>query len=31
MDLVAYTVGAATVFVIDRFLASRGPLPVRDA
>lgn len=31
MDLVAYTVGATTVFVIDRFLAPRVGLPVRRA
>jgi hypothetical protein len=31
MDLVAYSVGAAVVFLIDRFLGSRGPLSVRRA
>jgi len=31
MDLVAYLVGAASVFLVDRFLASRGPLPFRGA
>jgi hypothetical protein len=29
MDLVAYTVGATVVFLIDRFLVPRGPLSVR--
>jgi len=31
MDLVAYSVGAAVVFLIDRFLVPRGPLSVRGA
>jgi hypothetical protein len=31
MDLVAYSVGAAVVFLIDRFLVPRGPLSVRRA
>jgi hypothetical protein len=31
MDLVAYTVGATAVFLIDRFLVPRGPLSVRGA
>ena len=31
MDLVAYTVGATVVFLIDRFLVPRGPLSVRRA
>lgn len=31
MDLVAYTVGAAVVFLIDRFLVPRGPPSVRGA
>ena len=31
MDLVAYSVGAAVVFLIDRFLGPRGPLSVRRA
>ena len=31
MDLVAYLVGAAVVFLIDRFLGPRGPLSVRRA
>jgi len=28
---VAYSVGAAVVFLIDRFLVPRGPLSVRGA
>ena len=31
MDLLAYTMGAAVVFLIDRFLVPRGPLSVRGA
>jgi len=31
MDLVAYSVGATVVFLIDRFLVPRGPLSVRRA
>ena len=31
MDLVAYSVGAAVVFLIDRFLVPHGPLSVRRA
>ena len=31
MDLVAYSVGATAVFLIDRFLVPRGPLSVRGA
>ena len=31
MDLVAYTVGATVVFLIDRFLVPCGPLSVRRA
>ena len=31
MDLVAYSVGATVVFLIDRFLVPRGPLSVRGA
>ena len=31
MDLVAYSVGATVVFLIDRFLGPRGPLSVRRA
>jgi len=31
MDLMAYSVGATAVFLIDRFLVPRGPLPVRGS